>query len=255
MKIATWNVNSIRARLDRAVAWLQRTGPDVACLQELKSSEEDFPRAEIEALGYRIQATYQRTYNGVAILSRHDATAVVHSLDDGVEDPQARLVAATVDGLRVVCVYVPNGGVVGSDKYAYKLAWMGRLRAWLERHHRPDEPLIVCGDLNIAPEARDVHDPALWENESLFHVDSRRALQDLCAWGLQDALRLVTQEAGIYSWWDYRMLGFPKNRGLRIDHVLVTEPVARRVRGVTVERNERKGKQPSDHAPVVLELD
>jgi exodeoxyribonuclease-3 len=251
MKLVTWNVNSIRARLERAQAWLEKNNPDVVCLQELKSLETDFPAEMVAKLGYHVLAAYQRTYNGVAILSRVPVVDPVVGLGDGVDDPQARFVAGTVDGVRVVSVYVPNGGEVGSDKYAYKLAFLGRLRRWLDTHARADQPLAVCGDFNVAPEERDVHDPAAWVNETLFHPDSRKALSDVMGFGLLDSLRLRTQEAGLYSWWDYRMLGFPKNRGLRIDHILVTPSLGARCTSVTIDRNERKGKLPSDHAPVV----
>jgi len=252
MKMATWNVNSIRARQDRLMAFLQRTPVDVLCLQELKTDETDFPRQVLEDAGFHVSAATQRTYNGVAILSRAPQTDVVLELGDGVPDPQARFVAATVEGVRVVSVYVPNGGEVGSDKYAYKLEWLKRLRAWLDSHARVEVPLAVCGDFNVAPEARDVHDPAVWMNESLFHEESRKAFQHVLEFGLQDTLRLRTQDPGIFTWWDYRMLGFPKNRGLRIDHVLVTPGLGARCTEVFVDRNERKGKLPSDHVPVVV---
>jgi len=255
MLLATWNVNSIRARRDRLLAWLEKQKPDVLCLQELKCERHALDALGLEEQGWYVAANCQKTYNGVAILSRRPISDVMVGMQDGEEDPQARLVAGTVDGIRIVSVYVPNGGVVGSDKYAYKLRWLERLRAWLERNADPGQPLAVCGDFNVAPEARDVHDPAAWENETLFHVDSRERLASLCAWGLVDAFRLHNQEAGLYSWWDYRMLGFPKNQGLRIDHVLVTRPLAERVQGSFIDREERKGKQPSDHAPVCVRIE
>jgi exodeoxyribonuclease-3 len=193
----------------------------------------------------------QKTYNGVAILARAPISDVQFGLGDGVEDAQQRLIAGTVDGVRILSAYVPNGQEVGSDKYLYKLQWMERLRAYLEGNCDRQAPLILCGDFNVAPEPRDVHAPAEWESSVLFHADVRAALERVRAWGLTDTLRMHHQEPGLYSWWDYRMLGFPKNRGLRIDHVFVTEPLARRCSDAYIDREARKGKQPSDHAPVL----
>lgn len=255
MLLATWNVNSIRARQARLVDFLGRHSPDVVCLQELKCESSVLETLELESLGYHVAATCQKTYNGVAILSKKQVSDVEIGLGDGEDDPQARLIAATVDGVRVLSAYVPNGSAVGSDKYAYKLRWLERLHRYLETKCDPEKPLALCGDFNVAPEARDVHDPAAWENETLFHVDSREALAKLCRWGLVDAFRLHHDEPGLYSWWDYRMLGFPKNLGLRIDLVLVTRPLVGRVQGSSIDREERKGKQPSDHAPVLVRID
>lgn len=252
MRIATWNVNSIRAREERLVAWLGRRAPDVLCLQELKVEEPKYPRERLEALGYRSVVHAQKTYNGVAILSRLEATDVVVGLGDGVEDPQSRLVSARVGGVRVVSVYMPNGQSVGSDKWTYKLAWMQRFRAWLDRHVSPDEPAAICGDFNVAPEALDVHDPAFWEGETLYHPEARAGLAHVRAFGLVDTFReRHPGEAGLFSWWDYRMLGFPKNRGLRIDHVDATRVLAAKCTESFIDRDERKGEAPSDHAPVV----
>jgi exodeoxyribonuclease-3 len=253
--LATWNVNSIRARQERLVEWLAAKKPDVVCLQELKCELPVFETIDFRALGYEVAATCQKTYNGVAILSRRPLADVQIGLQDGdAEDTQARLVAATVDGIRVVSVYVPNGQAVGSEKYAYKLRWMDRLRRYLDARCDPGQPLAVLGDFNVAPEPRDVHDPAAWEAETLFHVDSRNALERIRGFGLVDAFRLHHDEAGAYSWWDYRMLAFPKNRGLRIDLVLVTKPLAARVTASFIDREQRKGKGPSDHAPVLVEI-
>lgn len=255
MLIATWNVNSIRARKDRLLAWLEKRRPDVVCLQELKCESDVLAEIGLEALGWHVVANCQRTYNGVAILSREPLADALLGMQDGEEDPQARLVAATVRGIRVISAYVPNGSAVGSDKYAYKLRWMERMLRYLRTRCDPAQPLVLCGDFNVAPEERDVHDPAAWENETLFHVDSRERLSAWMEWGLVDAFRLHNDAAGLYSWWDYRMLAFPKNRGLRIDHVLVTRPLVPRVKGSFIDREERKGKQPSDHAPVCVELE
>ncbi|HWV36871.1 MAG TPA: exodeoxyribonuclease III [Vulgatibacter sp.] len=255
MLLATWNVNSVRARRDRLVAWLAKHQPDVLCLQELKIEASGLEALALEETGYRLAGNCQRTYNGVAILSKDPLEDVAIGLGDGEDDPQARFIAATVRGIRVLCVYVPNGGEVGSDKYEYKLRWLERLRAYLDRNCDPSRPLAICGDFNVAPEARDVYDPAAMEGDTLFHPASRAALAKVMDWGLVDAFRIHQDAAGLYSWWDYRMLGFPKNRGLRIDLILTTRPLAERVRGGFIDREERKGKLPSDHAPVVIEIE
>jgi len=255
MLLATWNVNSIRARHDRFVAWIGKHQPDVLCLQELKIEASGLEALKLEEHGYRLVANCQRTYNGVAILSKEPLEDVAIGLNDGEDDPQARFVAATVKGVRVLCVYVPNGGEFGSDKYDYKLRWLDRLRAYLDANCDPAQPLAICGDFNVAPEARDVFDPALMEGDTLFHPASRAALAKVMDWGLVDAFRLHEDAAGLYSWWDYRMLGFPKNRGLRIDLVLATRSLAARVQGGFIDREERKGKQPSDHAPVLIRIE
>jgi exodeoxyribonuclease-3 len=255
MRLATWNVNSIRVREGRLLRWLDAARPDVVCLQELKVTEEAFPAGRLRAAGYEAAVFGQRTYNGVAILSRTPLAEVERGLGDDSRDAAARVVAARVGDVRVVSAYAPNGGVVGSDKWAYKLEWYARLRAWLDRRFSPADRLALCGDWNVAPEARDVCDPPAWEPGVLFHPEARRALEVLRAWGLTDAFRLHCDEPGFYTWWDYRMLAFPRDRGLRIDHVLLTEPLARRCRAASIARDERKGEQPSDHAPVVVEIE
>ncbi len=254
MRLATWNVNSIRARLPRLLDWLGRTAADVVCLQEVKVAEDEFPFFEIEALGYRAVVLGQRTYNGVAILSRTEPTDIRLGLADGVADDQSRLVAATIEGIRVLSAYFPNGQMVGSDKWAYKLDWMRRLHAHLAASYDPTLPLAICGDFNVAPEDRDVARPEEWGGSVLCHQDARRALADLTSWGLVDAIRLHHEGPGPFSWWDYRMLAFPKGNGLRIDHVFVTKALAERCATSWVDRNERKGKLPSDHAPVLVDV-
>jgi exodeoxyribonuclease-3 len=191
----------------------------------------------------------------VAILSRREPEDVGRGFGDGGDDSQARLIAARVGGVHVVSAYVPNGAEVGSDKWHYKLEWLKRLRAWLDRRYRRGDLVALCGDMNVAPEARDVHDPERWEASVLFHPDVRAAYAHVRDFGLVDSFRLHHEEAGFYSWWDYRMLAFPKGRGLRIDHIDVSEPLVGRCTGASIDREERKGKQPSDHAPVVVELD
>lgn len=256
MLIATWNVNSIRMRQERLAAWLARERPDVVCLQEIKVPDADFPRAELEAAGWHLAVFGQKAYNGVAILSREPLTDVQTGLADDEEDDEARLLAARTAGgkVRVVNVYVPNGRTVGCDKWFYKLKWLERLRRWLERHARSDEPLVLCGDFNVAPEDRDVARPDEWRETVLCHGEARKGLRDVMEWGLVDTIRLHHHEQGPYSWWDYRMLGFAKGNGLRIDHILATAPLAERCTKAYVVRDERKGKQPSDHAPVVAEF-
>ena len=255
MKLVTWNVNSLNIRLPRLLAWLQANVPDVVCLQETKLDDDRFPHAQIEAAGYRAHAFGQKTYNGVAILVRNPLEAVdVATGLDGFED-QKRLIAATVGGVRVVCAYVPNGEVIGSEKFAYKLAWSEALIVAL-RKALADHPLLAfAGDMNIAPEARDVHDPAAWEKVIHFTPPEREVFREWIGLGLVDSFRLFEQPEKTYSWWDYRMLSFPKNKGLRIDHVLLSPTLAKRCTSCAIDRNARKGEKPSDHAPVTVGLE
>ncbi len=255
MKLATWNVNSIRARHERALAWVAAKQPDVLCLQEIKVETEGFPVDAFRALGYHAVVYGQKTYNGVAILSRQEPTDVSLGFGEGGGDAQARLLAATVGGVRLVNAYAPNGQSVGSDKFAYKLDWFGRLRMHLDLRFDKAAPLLLCGDLNVAPEARDVYDPEGMVHDVLFHPEARAALARVLDFGLVDAFRMQRQEPGLYTWWDYRQLAFPKNRGARIDHLLATPALASRVRSASIDRDERKGTQPSDHAPVILEVE
>jgi exodeoxyribonuclease-3 len=254
MKIATWNVNSIRKRLDRVIAWLAEHGPDVLCVQETKVEDAAFPRAEFEAVGYHVLCHGQKTYNGVALLGREAFREPVKGFGDGGDEEQARFLVARMADLTVGSVYVPNGQSVGSEKFRYKLEWLARWKRWLATNVRPATPLALCGDLNVAPEDRDVHDPAAWKDQVLCHPDERAALTDLCGWGLADAFRLHNQEPGHYTWWDYRQLSFPRNLGLRIDLILCSAPLAARCMSVTIDRNARKGKDPSDHAPVIADF-
>lgn len=262
MKLAAWNVNSIRARHDRVLAFLERERPDALCLQETKVTDNVFPHDALAEVGYHAAAYGQKTYNGVAIISRAEPQNVVRGFDDGQEeDPQARLIAADVDGVRVVSAYFPNGKSVGTDKWQYKLAWMQRLRAYLDRLDAA-APVALLGDYNVAPEdARDVANPDKWQGSVLTHEQARQSVEALRAWGLMDAVRLVDHGPGPWSWWDYRTMGFQRGDGLRIDHVYVTPPLARRVADAYVDRDERRdtsaepgGSKPSDHAPVVVEL-
>lgn len=254
MKIATWNVNSIRARLDRVFAWTERERPDVLCMQETKVPDEDFPVSRFADLGYRVETYGQRGYNGVAILSLKPLTRIERGLPGDGPDAQRRLIAATVGGLRVVNVYVPNGQSPESEKFVFKLEWLARLRDYLKTALEEAESLLLLGDFNIAPDDRDVHDPALWRGKIHFHPKEHAALARITGWGLFDLFRKHHTEGGFYSWWDYRQLAFPKNKGLRIDLILGTEPMLERCKGSQIHRDERKGEGPSDHAPVVVEI-
>ena len=258
MRIATWNVNSLKARLPRVEAWLPESGADVVCLQETKLDDDAFPALTFGALGYDAVHYGFGRWNGVAILSRVGIDDVTSGFGPDLEDPypdDARLLAATCGGIRVVCVYVPNGREVDSDFYARKLEWLARLRDWLARNASPTDPVALLGDFNVAPEDRDVWSPAAFEGATHVTPAERAAVRDLEAWGLSDAFRLVYPQDELFSYWDYRRGDFHEHRGMRIDLVLVTEPLATRVRWALVDRNARKGQSPSDHAPVVVDLD
>ncbi|HLH26428.1 MAG TPA: exodeoxyribonuclease III [Chloroflexota bacterium] len=253
MRIATWNVNSIAARLPAVTAWLLEQQPDVLCLQEIKCVAERFPAAAFAELGYHAAVFGQPTYNGVAILARQPPVEVERGFP-GQPDGPARLIAAAVGPVRVVDVYVPNGAPLGSDRYSGKLAWLAQLRAYLDARHTPDELLVLCGDFNVAPEPRDVYDPAALAAQVLFTPPERAALAPVAAWGLVDTFRLHESEPGHYSWWDYRQAAFRRNLGLRIDHVWATPPLAAACTGAWIDRAPRGGERPSDHAPVVADF-
>jgi exodeoxyribonuclease-3 len=251
MKLATWNVNSITARLPLVKKWLEEARPDVLCLQELKCTDEKFPAGEFAELGYKSEVFGQRTYNGVAIISRAGATDVQRGFHDDEAGAQARLLAATIENVRVVNVYIPNGQFVGSDKYRFKLEWMQRLRRFFDEEYRQSALVLLCGDFNVAPEERDVHDPAQWEGHVLFSKRERAALEKIREWGFTDAFRLHTAEEGHYSWWDYRQGSFRRNAGLRIDHIWVSEPLAAACKESWIDKEPRSWERPSDHTPVV----
>ncbi len=255
MKLATWNINSIRARTERLLTWLGNEKPDVLCLQETKVEDSGFPIEALRMRGYEVVTYGQRSYNGVAIAARAPLTDVVRGFGDGEPDDEARLIAATVNGLRVVCVYVPNGQDLTSDKYTYKLAWYQRLRRFLDRTASTTDRLVVCGDMNVTADDRDVCDPVKWAGQIHCSAPERAALGELLAFPLVDLFRMKNPDGGVYSWWDYRGVAFFKNQGLRIDYIFATSPVAERCTACTIDRNARKGQDASDHAPVIATLD
>lgn len=255
MKIGTWNVNSVKVRAERLAGVLERHAPDVLCLQELKCVDNAFPHDMVREAGYHAAVHGQKTYNGVAILSRKPLQDVRVGMGDDVDDDQARIIGGTVDDVRVVCVYVPNGSRPDSDKYVYKRRWLRRLLAYLAEHVAGDGLGVLCGDLNIAPDDRDVARPHEWGSSVLCTPEIRTDFQALIDSGLVDTFRQHHEQDGLYSWWDYRLLGFPKNNGLRIDHILATKTLSTKCTTSTIDRNERKGKQPSDHVPVFSEFD
>ncbi len=257
MRIATWNVNSLKVRLQHVFDWLATSNVDVLCLQELKLTDDKFPRAELEAIGYRCWFTGQKTYNGVAILARDtltvDETGIVRNIP-GFEDPQQRVIAATIEGVRIVSAYFPNGQAPGTEKFAYKMRWLEALRDWIEGEMKIHSRLALLGDYNIAPDDRDVHDPVAWEGQNLVSPDERAHFGELVQLGLTDAFRKFEQPEKLFTWWDYRMLGFRRNAGLRIDHILLSAALAEHCTACDVDKVPRKWEQPSDHAPVIATL-
>ena len=288
MRIATWNVNSVKARQERLVGWLRRHRPDALCLQELKATDEAYPAEAVRtalagedgAAGsassipesvpldaesvssdpehpeYHSAVYGQKAFNGVALISPHPIAEVRRGLDD--DDPQARLIAGSVRGVTVYSAYFPNGRTVGSEAHEYKLAWMGRLLDLLDERHDPGDPVVLTGDFNVAPDDLDAENPGQWAASVLCHPSVREALERIRAWGFVDVFRKHNPEGRVYSWWDYRRLAFPRNDGLRIDHVFATAPVAETSTAAWVDRDQRKGKKtdiPSDHAPVVADFE
>ncbi len=250
MRVVSWNINSLRKRLERLLHWLGETKPAVVCLQETKCNDEQFPVAALREAGYHAVFHGQKSYNGVAILATTEPHAVRIGLCDQVDDPQARVIAATIGELQVYSIYAPNGQAVGSTAYAYKMEWYNRLARCLRAQESGLERVLVCGDFNVAPNDEDVHDPALWRGAIMCSEEERAAFRALCGAGLSDTLRLLHPEPGLFSWWDYRMLAFPKNRGLRIDAILAGKDLAAKCTAAGIDREMRKGKEPSDHAPV-----
>jgi exodeoxyribonuclease-3 len=253
LKIATWNVNSLRVRLPHLLDWLAAQSPDAVCLQETKCEDATFPAAELQAAGYCSVHHGQRSYNGVAILTRGDAGNVCRGMP-AFADPQSRVIAVDYQGVRIVSVYVPNGQSVGSEKYEYKLRWFAALGAWLRSELATQPKLAVLGDFNVAPEDRDVHDPEKWRGQIHFSDPERAALRSLVDAGMVDAFRLFEQPEKSFSWWDYRIAAFRRNLGLRIDHILLSAPLAAACRTCTIDVAPRKLERPSDHAPVICEI-
>ena len=252
MKVASWNINSLRKRQDRLFAWLEATRPDVVCLQETKCPDDQFPALALQAAGYQSAYHGEKSYNGVAILSKNELHDVRASFCDEIADPQARVIAATVVQVRVFSIYAPNGQAVGAPAYKYKLQWYRRLRECLTKEQSSD--LVVCGDFNVAPEDRDVYNAELWRGAIMASDGERAAFHDLCNLGLRDTLRIHHKEGELFSWWDYQMRAFEKDRGLRIDAVLASETLAKKCIASGIDREMRGGKDPSDHAPVWAEF-
>ncbi|MGC2166468.1 MAG: exodeoxyribonuclease III [Gallionella sp.] len=253
MKLATWNVNSLKVRLPHVIDWLAANPVDALCLQETKQQDADFPHAELQSVGYHSVFTGQKTYNGVAILSRQPGIDVQMGIAD-FADEQKRVIAATIADVRVVCVYIPNGQSIDSDKYQYKLSWLTALHGWLKQELVRHPKLALLGDYNIAPADRDVHDPKAWEGNVLVSAPEREKFQELIGLGLRDSFRLFEQDEKAYSWWDYRMMAFRRNMGMRIDHILISEPLVAQCKGCVIDKAPRKLERPSDHTPVVVEL-
>jgi exodeoxyribonuclease-3 len=253
IKLATWNVNSLKVRLPHVLKWLEENPVDVLCLQELKTVDEKFPIAEIEAAGYHVVFSGQKTYNGVAILSRHPISDVVKNNPLFPDDHQ-RVIAGTIEGMRIVCVYIPNGQSLDSEKFTYKMQWLKALHDWLKAESEKHPQLALLGDYNIAPEDRDVHDPAAWVGMTHVSEPERNAFRDLLGLNMKDAFRMFEKPEKLFSWWDYRQMGFRRNAGLRIDHILLTQPLADRCIECVIDKVPRKWEQPSDHAPVIATL-
>jgi exodeoxyribonuclease III len=254
LRLATWNVNSLKVRLGHLLDWLKEAQPDVACLQETKTEDASFPVAELRAAGYHAVYSGQRAYNGVAILSRSEIRDVACGIPDFADDLK-RCIAGTVNGVRIVCLYAPNGEAPGTDKYAYKMRWYDALASWMRGELARRDSLALLGDMNVAPEDRDVHNPKRWEGKIHVSEPEREALRKLMAVGFTDAFRLFEQPEKQFSWWDYRLKAFERGWGLRIDLALLSAPLVKRCTACTIDIKPRKRERPSDHAPVVLTLE
>ncbi|PCH62041.1 MAG: exodeoxyribonuclease III [Gammaproteobacteria bacterium] len=254
MKIVSWNVNSLRVRLPHVLDWLESAKPDVLALQETKMTDENFPAEEIKEAGYHVVFSGQKTYNGVAIISTSEATDIVTDVPD-LDDPQRRILAATVDGVRIIDLYVPNGQSVDSEKYPYKLNWLEKVTDYIELQLKEHNELVVLGDYNIAPDDRDCHDPEAWGEEVLCSKPERAAFEKLIGLGLVDTFRMFEQEDRSFSWWDYRQMAFRRKRGMRIDHVLASTALAEKCKEGSIDTEPRKLERPSDHAPAIAVFD
>ncbi|TCD12341.1 exodeoxyribonuclease III [Oricola cellulosilytica] len=258
MKIATWNINGVKARLDTVLSWLEQSQPDITCFQEIKSVDENFPREAFEAAGYHLETHGQKGFNGVAILSKFPFDEVNCGLPGDDDDEQSRFIEGVFSTdrgvLRIVSLYLPNGNPVDSPKFPYKLSWLERLHAWAEARLELEEPLVLAGDYNVIPMPKDCHDPAVWEGDALFRPESRRAFRRLANLGFTDAVRAVTDEHGVYTFWDYQAGAWQKNNGIRIDHLLLSPEAARHLEGAEIEKYVRAWEKPSDHVPVVIDI-
>jgi exodeoxyribonuclease-3 len=259
MRLATWNVNSIKQRMDNLLAWLAERQPDLVCLQETKCVDDAFPRLELEALGYNVAAHGQKTFNGVAILSKLPFDEVTPRLPGSDEDDHARFIEAVVSikggALRIASIYLPNGNPVGTDKYSYKIKWMDRLIRYADERLQLEEPLLLAGDYNVIPTTADARRPELWTKDALFLPQTRERFRALCNLGLTDAVRAGSDEPGLYTFWDYQAGAWQKNDGIRIDHVLMSPQATDRLVNAQIDRHVRSWEKPSDHVPVVVELD
>lgn len=254
MLIATWNVNSILARMPLVLRWLDDVKPDVVCMQETKCTDDRFPTLVFQERGYQCQLFGQQSYNGVAILSRCECQTTHRGYPGDDETAQSRLITSTVNDIQIVNVYIPNGQAVGSEKYEMKLGWMRRLREFFDQNYDPTRPVLLCGDFNVAPEERDVHDVRLWQGRIMFSEQERVTLQQIKDWGFTDAFRLHNEEGGKFTWWDYRAGAFRRNMGLRIDHVWITEPLVSRSVRSWIDLEPRTWEKPSDHAPMIAKF-
>lgn len=259
MKIVTWNINGVRARIGNLTHWQTESAPDIVCLQEIKSVDDQFPRAEIEALGYNVETHGQKGFNGVAILSKLPFDEVNRGLPGDDTDEQARFIEgvfSTERGvLRVVSLYLPNGNPIDTEKFPYKLSWMARLERWAAERLLLEEPLVLAGDYNVIPEREDAKHPENWLGDALFQPETRQAFRRLCSLGFTEAIRSTTDDPGVYTFWDYQAGAWQKNNGIRIDHLLLTPEAANRLRSASVEKHVRAWEKPSDHVPVAIDLD
>jgi exodeoxyribonuclease-3 len=253
-KLASWNVNSLKVRIDQVLAWLEASQVDVLAMQETKLRDEHFPTSAFIEKGYHIIYSGQKTYNGVAVISKYPMTEVLTDIE-GLDDPQRRILAVTVGGIRLINLYVPNGAALTSDKYQYKLSWLQKVTAFIQQQLNDHPKMAVMGDFNIAPEDRDVHDPVEWQDCVLVSGPEREAFSAMISLGLNDSFRNFEQEEKLFSWWDYRAAGFRRNRGLRIDHVLLSHELNSLCRQSKIDKEPRKSERPSDHAPVWVELE
>lgn len=258
MKIATWNINGVKARIENLLHWLEEASPDIVCLQEIKSVDEQFPREPIEALGYHVATHGQKGFNGVAILSRLRFDEINRGLPGNDGDEQSRFIegifSTSAGALRVVSLYLPNGNPVASEKFAYKLGWMERLENWTRSRLKLEEPLVLAGDYNVIPEPVDAKNPESWLSDALFQPESRQAFRRLANLGLTDALRAATDAPGTYTFWDYQAGAWQKNHGIRIDHLMLSPEAADHLSAASVHKHTRAWEKPSDHVPVVIEL-